>query len=123
MKSAKKLIPPPNSLWHFYVDGSSTDNYSRAGVILVSLEGIRLNCALRFRFKASNNQVEHEALLSDLRLAKEVSACHLLIYSDSQLIINQVNSKYQVKGKNGLLYEEGKITHGIVSYSYNHPDS
>ncbi|KAL5570576.1 hypothetical protein UlMin_027151 [Ulmus minor] len=69
-------------------------------------KGVRLSCALRFRFKAINNQAEYEALLAGLRLAKEVSARHLLIYSDSQLIVNQVNSKYQAKGEKMAFYLE-----------------
>ncbi|KAL5572570.1 hypothetical protein UlMin_022167 [Ulmus minor] len=106
LESAKELVPSPSSLWHLYVDGSSTDNCSGAGVILVSPEGVRLSCALRFRFKATNNQAEYEALLAGLRLAKEVSARHLLIYSDSQLIVNQVNSEYQAKGEKMASYLE-----------------
>ncbi|KAL5574153.1 hypothetical protein UlMin_023750 [Ulmus minor] len=106
LESAKELVPSPSSLWHLYVDRSSTDNFSGAGVILVSPEGVRLSCALRFRFKATNNQAEYEALLAGLRLAKEVSAHHLLIYSDSQLIVNQVNSKYQAKGEKMASYLE-----------------
>ncbi|KAL5559394.1 hypothetical protein UlMin_035605 [Ulmus minor] len=65
LESAKELVPSPSSLWHLYVDGSSTDNCSGAGVILVSPERVRLSCALRFRFKATNNQAEYEALLFD----------------------------------------------------------
>ncbi|KAL5576999.1 hypothetical protein UlMin_018698 [Ulmus minor] len=106
LESAKELVPSPSSLWHLYVDGSSTDNCSGAGVILVSPEGVRLSCALRFRFKATNNQAEYEALLAGLRLAKEVSAHHLVIYSDSQLIVNQVNSEYQAKGEKMAFYLE-----------------
>ncbi|KAL5578497.1 hypothetical protein UlMin_020196 [Ulmus minor] len=106
LESAKELVPSPSSLWHLYVDGSSTDNCSGAGVILVSPEKVRLSCALRFRFKATNNQAEYEALLAGLRLAKEVSARHLLIYSDSQLIMNQVNSEYQAKGEKMASYLE-----------------
>ncbi|KAL5565151.1 hypothetical protein UlMin_028315 [Ulmus minor] len=106
LESAKELVPSPSSLWHLYVDGSSTDNCSGAGVILFSPEGVRLSCALRFCFKATNNQVEYEALLASLRLAKEVSARHLLIYSDSQLIVNQVNSEYQEKGEKMASYLE-----------------
>ncbi|KAL5578322.1 hypothetical protein UlMin_020021 [Ulmus minor] len=106
LESAKELVPSPSSLWHLYVDGSSTDNCSGAGVILVSPEGVRLSCVLRFRFKATNNQAEYKALLAGLRLAKEVSAHHLLIYSDSQLIVNQVNSEYQARGEKMASYLE-----------------
>ncbi|KAL5579951.1 hypothetical protein UlMin_012393 [Ulmus minor] len=87
-------------------DKSSIDNCSGARIILVSPEGIRLSCALCFRFKVTNNQAEYEALLTGLRLAKEVSAYHLLIYSDSQLIVNQVNSEYQAKGEKMAFYLE-----------------
>ena len=106
LELAKELVPSPSLLWYLYVDGSSTDNCSRAGIILVSPEGKRLNCALRFRFKATNNQSKYEALLDGLRLSKEVSAHHLLIYSDSQLIVNQVNSEYQAKGEKMAFYLE-----------------
>ncbi|KAL5546552.1 hypothetical protein UlMin_006239 [Ulmus minor] len=106
LESAKELVPSPSSLWHLYVDGSSTNNCSGVGVILVSPEGVRLSCALRFRFKVTNNQAKYEALLAGLRLAKEVSARHLLIYSDSQLIVNQVNSEYQAKGEKIDFYLE-----------------
>ncbi|KAL5564955.1 hypothetical protein UlMin_028119 [Ulmus minor] len=55
---------------------------------------------------ATNNQAEYEAILAGLRLAKEVFARHLLIYSDSQLIVNQVNSEYQAKGEKIAFYLE-----------------
>ena len=44
--------------------------------------------------------------MKPLSLAKEVSACHLLIYSYSQLIVNQVNSEYQAKGEKMDFYLE-----------------
>ena len=40
--------------------------------MLVSLENHRISSALRFTFKASNNEAEYEALLAGLRLAKEL---------------------------------------------------
>ncbi|KAL5582015.1 hypothetical protein UlMin_014457 [Ulmus minor] len=45
-------------------------------------------------------------LLSGLRLAKEVSAWHLTIYSDSQLVVSQVNSEFQAKGEKMASYLE-----------------
>ena len=43
-----------------YVDRSFNEGGSRAGLILVSLKGHRVHYALRFGFKASNNEVEYE---------------------------------------------------------------
>lgn len=42
---------------------------------------------LRLGLKASNNNVEYEALLVGLRLAKVVRVRHLYIFSDSQLVV------------------------------------
>ncbi|KAL5541983.1 hypothetical protein UlMin_009693 [Ulmus minor] len=104
--SEKLTTQTQNSQWKLYVDGSSTETSSGAGIILVSPDGVKLSCAVRFKFKATNNQAEYEALLSSLRLAKEVSARHLTIYSDSQLVVSQVNSKFQAKGEKMASYLE-----------------
>ncbi|KAL5582068.1 hypothetical protein UlMin_014510 [Ulmus minor] len=104
--SEKLTTQTQNSQWKLYVDGSSTETSSGAGIILVSPDGVKLSCAVRFKFKVINNQAEYEALLSGLRLAKEVSARHLTIYSDSQLVVSQVNSEFQAKGEKMASYLE-----------------
>ncbi|KAL5558492.1 hypothetical protein UlMin_034703 [Ulmus minor] len=104
--SEKITTQTQNSQWKLYVDGSSTETSSGAGIILVSPDGVKLSCAVRFKFKATNNQAEYEALLSGLRLAKEVSARHLTIYNDSQLVVSQVNSEFQAKGEKMASYLE-----------------
>ena len=86
--------------WKLYVDGSSNDCGAGAGLMLISLEGHKITCALRFDFKASNN----EALLAGLRLAKELKAGHLQIFSESQLVVKQVTEKYQARGENMVAY-------------------
>ena len=58
--------------WGLYVDGSSNDGRSGASLILVRLKGHRMHCTLKFRFKASNNEAEYEALIVGLKLAKEM---------------------------------------------------
>lgn len=65
--------------------------------MLVSLKEHKLNCAMRFDFKASNNVVEYEALLASLRLSKEMQVRKLVVNSDSQLIMSQVNSNFTAK--------------------------
>ena len=50
--------------------------------------------ALRFRFKASNNKVEYEALIAGLKLAKEMKVQSLEIFSDSHLIVCQITYEY-----------------------------
>ena len=53
-----------------------------------------MNYALRFGFKASNNKAEYKALIARLELAKEMKVESLDIFSDSQLVVCQINEEY-----------------------------
>ena len=86
------------------MDGSSNEGGLGAGLILVSPEGHQMHCALRFGFKASNNEVEYEALTARLNLAKEMKVESLEIYSDSQLDVCQVTNEYQAQGEKMAAY-------------------
>ena len=46
----------------------------------------------------SNNEAEYKALISGLRLPKELQALSIQVYSDSQLVVNQVNDIYLARG-------------------------
>jgi len=46
-----------------FVDGASNLQGSGVGVILEGPNGVLIEQALRFSFKASNNQVEYETLM------------------------------------------------------------
>ncbi|KAM1349387.1 hypothetical protein ACFX2F_003472 [Malus domestica] len=48
-------------------------------------------------FKALNNEAEYEALLTGLRLAKDLTVKKLVIYFNSQLITNQTFREYAAK--------------------------
>ncbi|KAM2729200.1 hypothetical protein EV1_000619 [Malus domestica] len=52
--------------------------------------------AFRFKFKASNYEAEYEALLASLRLAKHFGVKRIDIFSDSQLVVNQVTNNLDV---------------------------
>jgi len=66
-------------------------------VILEGPNGLLIEQALRFAFKASNNEAEYEALIARMLLAKEMDARSLLAKSDSQLVTGQVTGEYQAK--------------------------
>jgi len=74
-----------------------TNKGSGVGVILEIPSGLLIEQALRFAFKASNNQVEYEALIARMLLAKELGSRSLLVKSDSLLVTGQVTGKYQTK--------------------------
>ena len=75
-------------------------------MMLINPEGHKIHFALHFGFSASNNEVEYEALIAGLHLAKELRAHHLKIYSDFQLIVNQVNDIYLARGEKMATYLE-----------------
>jgi len=79
------------------MDGSSNQQGSGAGVVFEGPNGVLIEQALRFAFKASNNQAEYEALIAGMLLAKEMGAQSLLAKSDSQLVTGQVTGEYQAK--------------------------
>ena len=64
-------------LWTLYVDDSSNDKQCGAGVVLESSTEIKVEQLLHFNFKASNNQVEYEAIIAGMNLAKDIGARQL----------------------------------------------
>ena len=85
--------------WTLYMDGASNDTGSRVGMMLISPEGHEIHCSICFGFKASNNEAEYEALIAGLGLAHELQVRNVKIFSDSQLVVNQVNDIYLAKGE------------------------
>ena len=57
------------------------------GFVLQSPEGDKLRHKVRLQYQTTNNEVEYEALLEGLELAKSVEADSILILGDSQLVI------------------------------------
>ncbi|GAA0165053.1 hypothetical protein LIER_20552 [Lithospermum erythrorhizon] len=55
-------------VWLLYVDGACNPGNSGAGILLWSLEGNKIEYALLFTFKSTNNEAEYEALVNWLTL-------------------------------------------------------
>ncbi|KAL0426481.1 UNVERIFIED_CONTAM: Ribonuclease HI [Sesamum latifolium] len=91
-------------IWLLHVDGSSTTQGSGAGIVITTPQGEDLEFAIKFGFKASNNEAEYEALVIGMRMAHETGARRLLAYSDSQLIVKQVEGAYEAKEENMIQY-------------------
>ena len=69
------------------MDGSSNNKGNRVGIILEDQNEVSIEQFLRFMFKTNNNQIGYKALLTGLRLAKELGVQRVVIKGDSQLII------------------------------------
>ncbi|PKA65730.1 hypothetical protein AXF42_Ash013145 [Apostasia shenzhenica] len=59
--------------------------------------GAVLHQAVTLRFRATNNQAEYEALIAGLNFAFSMAVKHIQVFSDSLLVINQVNQTFETK--------------------------
>ena len=92
------------SAWKLSLDGASNAQGSGAGHILTSPEGIDIEYALRFGFRTSNNEAEYEAVIAGLNLAHSLEVDQLEVYSDSQLVVKQIDDTYEAKSERMILY-------------------
>uniref|UniRef100_A0A2N9HJR6 Uncharacterized protein n=1 Tax=Fagus sylvatica TaxID=28930 RepID=A0A2N9HJR6_FAGSY len=83
----------PDEGWEIEIDGSSVKGAGGVGIVFKTPEGHLLKHSTRLQYPTTNNEAEYEALLTGLRIAKELGANRLKIRSDSQLIVGQVNVK------------------------------
>ena len=92
-----QLNTRPNSegWWTLCVDGASKQSIAGIGLQLTSPARERIEQAVRLGFDASNNESEYEALIAGVELALAVGANNLLIRSDSQLLVRQVNAEFK----------------------------
>ncbi|GAU51996.1 hypothetical protein TSUD_417990, partial [Trifolium subterraneum] len=90
--------------WTIFVDGSSNSQESGAGIILENGDGVLIEVSLGLSFSTTNNQAEYEAFLVGLRLAEDMGAEEIRIFTDSQLVASQVSGEYQTKEERLLEY-------------------
>jgi ribonuclease HI len=82
--------------WVMYLDDSLKLGGGGTGVLFISPRGQQLRYMLQILFEVSNNEAEYEALLHGLRLAVSLGIKRLLIYSDSLLVVQQVNKEWDI---------------------------
>src|SRR4051812_12386145 len=102
------LGPPDLSKsWTMFFDGSKRQQGARAGVVLVSPKGTNLQYVLQINFShASNNEAEYEALLYGMRMAKTCGATRLVIYGDSNLVVQQAMRDCDAVADNMAAYQK-----------------
>ncbi|XP_076888867.1 uncharacterized protein LOC143539434 [Bidens hawaiensis] len=109
-------------VWNLHTDGTSNEDKSVAGLILVSPEGTEFTYTIRLSFASTNNEAEYEALLAGLRVAHKMSAKRIQAHVDSLLVANQVNGDYESKDPKMIEYlkktkellqgfQEAKVVH------------
>ena len=84
-----------------YTDGASRGNpgQSGIGIILKDEQGNTLASHFDFIGTTTNNVAEYKALLHCLKMAQETKCRHLIVHSDSELMVRQLQGRYKVKDK------------------------
>jgi phosphoribosylglycinamide formyltransferase-1 len=84
-----------------YIDGGSRGNPgpAAAGFTLADSDGTQLQAKAFFLGRATNNVAEYTSLVKALEAAKQIGAEQLTVFSDSKLLVKQINGEYKVKSE------------------------
>ena len=83
--------------WTLFTGGASNQRGTGLGIILKSPQGDILPQTISCEFNAANNEVEYEALIMVVQLAKDLQIKDLQVFVDSLLITNHFNGSMQWK--------------------------
>lgn len=88
-----------HDLLQLHIDGASRGNPGEAGygVFVTDASGAEVASLYGYLGRATNNVAEYQALLQALRFAEQSGATRVRIFSDSELVVRQVNGQYKVK--------------------------
>lgn len=82
------------------IDGASRGNPGPSSyAFIIETEGFKID-EYGFIGKATNNQAEYTALIKALEKASELGIREIKIFTDSELLVNQIKGTYKVKSHN-----------------------
>jgi len=84
-----------------FTDGGARGNPGPggAGAVIKNEKGEIIKTISKFLGHSTNNQAEYQAMILALEEAKKLGGEELSCYSDSELMVNQLNRIYKVKDK------------------------
>ena len=102
--------------WNMYTDESSN---RRAGVVIQTPEGDKIQCMIQLDFPITNNEAKYEALVAGLDLAKAAGVENIVVHCDSQVVTSQINGDYECKNDRMKRYlEEVKYRIGDLEVKF-----
>ena len=87
-----------SSAWIMFVDGASNKIGFGAGVVLQNPVRERITRAFKYDFAVTNNEAEYEALITGLRMANDLDVQRIVVFCDSQLVVNQITDAFGARG-------------------------
>lgn len=94
-------MPEQTEQLTIHTDGGSRGNPgpAAAAFVLTDSAGTQLDAKAFFLGRATNNTAEYTALIKALEAASDTGATNLLVFSDSELLVKQINGQYKVKSE------------------------
>lgn len=92
-------MTPPLKKLKLFIDGAARGNPGPAavGVVLADSTGRTVKELSRSLGTATNNVAEFVALILGLQEALHLGARELSVFSDSELLVRQINGRYRIK--------------------------
>ena len=93
-----------------------------AGFVLKDSSGTQLQTKGYVIGRTTNNVAEYTSLVKALEAARKIGAEHLVVFSDSELLVKQINGQYRVKSELiKPLYEQAvNLLDGFKSWKVHH---
>ncbi len=84
-----------------YTDGGSRGNPgpAAAAFVLTDKGGTQLQANALFLGETTNNVAEYTGILKALQAVKQIGAKKIVLFSDSELLVKQINGQYKVKSE------------------------
>ncbi|KAM1804824.1 hypothetical protein ACFX12_030646 [Malus domestica] len=89
------MVGARDNYWTMYFDGSSTSTSVGVGIVLQSPHQHCWFFSLKLDFDCTNNQAAYEAIVIGLSVLHDLHATRVLVFDDSELVINQLNGTFQ----------------------------
>jgi len=100
-KRPVQSIQEEEHMHNLYVDGGSRGNPGPAGIgaVLLDEDGHKIDELASFIGEATNNVAEYRALIAGLEMAIDMGVRRLKVFSDSELMVRQLEGTYKVKNE------------------------
>ena len=106
-----------------YIDGAADLNSKTAGIGgVIYKDNEELFTFSEYLHDSTNNEAEYTALIKGLESLIELQLLNVKIYSDSELVVKQINGEYKVKNpRMQVLYREAiSLFRKLDKWSFTH---
>jgi ribonuclease HI len=108
-----------------FTDGASRGNpgESGVGIVLKDEHGNVITTRYGYIGEATNNIAEYSALAACLQLVQTIECSSLIVHSDSELMVRQLNGQYKVKDaglKNYFQHIQSMLSSSTFQFKIRH---